>query len=70
MDDPRTALGVELSHVPSASALGSGHALPMNFKRRRRWRGARKPIGKQQRVYRTADRMSARRQWRRDNGLS
>jgi hypothetical protein len=41
----------------------------MNFKRKRRWRGARKPIGKQQRVYRTADRMEARRIWRRDNDL-
>lgn len=31
---------------------------------RKRWRGARRPIGKQQPVYRTAERMKARRQWR------
>jgi hypothetical protein len=37
----------------------------MNFKRAKR-RTTPKPIGKQKRVYRTADRMKARRLWRAD----
>lgn len=40
----------------------------MNFKRKRR-RTMPKPIGKLKRVYRTADRMKARRDWRRLEGL-
>ncbi|HVU79546.1 MAG TPA: hypothetical protein VHC67_18370 [Gaiellaceae bacterium] len=41
----------------------------MNFKRKRR-KQARASVGNWKQLYRTADRMRARRLWRRENGLS
>lgn len=40
----------------------------MNFKRKRR-KTQLKPVGKQNRLYRHADRQRTRRLWRRDAGL-